>query len=108
LGLRSGQRIRRRVLAVALQGKSQGSDDSRTGLGEWMWRIVDHTDDKKRLVYGVLDNEPSNDYGKIALGAELAISYSRIRVSCHFVQEKFEHRKPNEFTKQRQQCDKFD
>ena len=54
--------------------------DDTTGIGEWMWVIVDHTDDEKRLVFGTLDNEPVNDYdGKIELGSELAISYSQIR-----------------------------
>jgi len=59
--------------------------------GEWMWVIVHSRDDKKRIVYGTLDNEPLNDYqGKIALGSELAVSFSQVR----------EHRKPTEFTKQ--------
>jgi len=58
--------------------------------GEWMWVIVHSRDDKKRIVYGTLDNEPLNDYqGKIALGSELAVSFSQVR----------EHRKPTEFTK---------
>jgi hypothetical protein len=59
--------------------------------GEWMWVIVQSRDDKKRIVYGTLDNEPLSDYdGKVRLGSELAISFSQIR----------EHRKPTEFTKQ--------
>lgn len=54
--------------------------DENTGIGEWMWMIVDHTDDKKRLVYGVLDNEPLNDYsGKVQLGSQLAVSFDNIR-----------------------------
>ena len=49
---------------------------------------VDHCDDAKQLVFGTLDNEPINDYeGKVALGSELAVSYSQIR----------EYRKPTEF-----------
>jgi hypothetical protein len=65
--------------------------DEATGIGEWMWMIVDHTDDKKRLVYGVLDNEPLNDYsGKVKRSSQLAVSYSQVR----------EHKKPTEFTKQ--------
>jgi hypothetical protein len=55
---------------------------------EWMWVRVHHCDDEKQLVLGTLDNEPVNDYdGKIALGSELAISYSKIR----------EHRKGSKF-----------
>jgi hypothetical protein len=63
--------------------------EGETGMpGEWMWMIVDHTDDKKRLVYGVLDNEPVNDYGrKLNLGSQLAVSYANIR----------EYRKAGEF-----------
>ncbi len=50
--------------------------------------IVDHTDDKKRLVFGVLDNEPVNDRGgKVRLGSQLAVSYDNIR----------EHKKAAEF-----------
>lgn len=59
--------------------------------GEWMWVIVQGRDDKKGIVYGVLDNEPLNEYGgKLKLGSQLAISYDRVR----------EHRKPTEFTTQ--------
>ncbi len=48
--------------------------------GEWMWVIVQSRDDKKRIVYGRLDNEPVNEYGgKLTLGSELAIAYSQIR-----------------------------
>jgi hypothetical protein len=62
--------------------------DEATGIGEWMWVRVHHCDDEKQLVFGALDNEPVNQYGDtIALGSELAVSYSRIR----------EHRKPTEF-----------
>lgn len=44
--------------------------------------------DEKRIIYGVLDNEPVKDYsGKIGLGSQLAISFDNIR----------EHRKPSEF-----------
>jgi hypothetical protein len=59
--------------------------------GEWLWVRVDRCDDQKQLVFGTLDNEPLNDYGgEVALGSEVAVSYSQIR----------EHRKPTEFTKQ--------
>jgi len=58
--------------------------------GEWMWVIVQSRDDRKRVVYGTLDNEPLNEYGrKVRLGSELAISYEKVR----------EHRRPSEFTK---------
>lgn len=61
--------------------------DNTTGVGEWMWLRVHHCDDEKQLVFGTLDSSPVNDYqGRVALGSELAISYSRIR----------EHRKASE------------
>ena len=45
-----------------------------------MWCIVRSRDDKKRIVYAVLDNQPTGDYqGKLKLGSELAISYDRVR-----------------------------
>ncbi len=54
--------------------------DETTGIGEWMWMIVDHCDDEKRLVFGTLDNEPVNGYDcKIELRSELAVSYENIR-----------------------------
>jgi uncharacterized protein YegJ (DUF2314 family) len=59
--------------------------------GEWMWVIVQSRDDEKRLVFGVLDNEPLNDYsGKVKRGSQLAVSYDNVR----------EHKKPSEFIKQ--------
>jgi hypothetical protein len=62
--------------------------DETTGLGEWMWVRVDHCDDEKRIVYGVLDNEPAKGYGgKLGLGSQLAVAFDNIR----------EHRKPSEF-----------
>jgi hypothetical protein len=55
--------------------------------GEWMWVRVSRCDDQKRLIFGVLDNDPVNDYaGKLKLGSELAVSYDNVR----------EHKKPAE------------
>ena len=65
--------------------------DEVTGIGEWMWVRVTRCDEEKKLIFGVLDSEPLNDYGgKVGLGSELAVRYSQIR----------EHKKPAEFTKQ--------
>jgi hypothetical protein len=61
--------------------------DDVTGIGEWMWVKVDHCDDEKRILYGVLDNQPVKDYDKIGLGSLLAISFDNVR----------EHRNPSEF-----------
>jgi hypothetical protein len=65
--------------------------DEVTGIGEWMWVRITRCDEEKELIFGVLDNEPVNDYrGTLVLGSELAIDYSQVR----------EHRKPTEFTRQ--------
>jgi hypothetical protein len=65
--------------------------DEVTGVGEWMWVRVTRCDEGTQLVFGVLDNEPLNEYeDKVGLGSELAVQYSQIR----------EHRKPTEFTRQ--------
>ena len=54
--------------------------DEATGMGEWMWVCVERCDDKERLVFGMLDNAPLNDYGgKLKLRAELAVSFDQIR-----------------------------
>jgi len=58
--------------------------------GEWMWVIVQSRDDKKRIVYGVLDNDPldeSHYSGKLKLGSQVVVSYDKVR----------EHRKASEF-----------
>jgi hypothetical protein len=65
--------------------------DAHDPIGEWMWVRVEGCDDQKRLIFGVLDNEPVNDYGdRLHVGSQLAVSYDKIR----------EHRKPTEFTRQ--------
>lgn len=65
--------------------------DETTGVAEWMWVRVEVCDDKRKLIFGRLDNEPLNNAsGKLRLGSQLAVAYSQIR----------EHRKPTEFTKQ--------
>ncbi len=62
--------------------------DANEPLGEWMWVIVDHADDEKRIVYGRLDNQSIND-AHLMPGTELAISYDKVR----------EHAKPHTFQK---------
>ena len=49
-----------------------------SGEREWMWLLVDHSDDNSRMVFGKLDSEPiamRNMY----LGQVLAVSYDNIR-----------------------------
>jgi len=89
-GIAFGDALRRRIGEMIYERgdyvKVEFADET-TGIGEWMWMIVDRCDDQKRLVYGKLDNEPLNDYGgRVGLGSELAVSYSQIR----------EHRKSSE------------
>ena len=63
--------------------------DEKTGIGEWMWLRVEYCDEEKRLIFGVLDNEPVNDHeGRIGLGSQLAVSFDNVR----------DHRKSSEFT----------
>lgn len=33
--------------------------DEATGVGEWMWVRVDHCNDNDQLVFGILDNGPT-------------------------------------------------
>jgi uncharacterized protein YegJ (DUF2314 family) len=52
--------------------------DEGTGECEWMWVKVDRADDKERVVFGRLDNEPAVIKG-VRLGMNLAVSYDKIR-----------------------------
>jgi uncharacterized protein YegJ (DUF2314 family) len=47
-------------------------------VGEWMWMLVEDSDDEKRLVFGRLDNEPIAN-PDFKLGQQLAVSYDKIR-----------------------------
>ena len=65
--------------------------DADEPLGEWMWVRVESCDERKRMVFGTLDNQPVGECAdQIRLGSRLAISFDKIR----------EHRRPTEFTKQ--------
>jgi len=44
---------------------------------EWMWVLVDHSDDGMRIVFGRLDNQPIV-CTELQLGQELAVSYDVI------------------------------
>ncbi len=52
--------------------------DDRSGESEWMWLLVDHSDDQRQLVFGSLDQEPVVNTD-MRLGQELAVSYDKIR-----------------------------
>jgi len=52
--------------------------DEASGENEWLWVLVDDSDDEKRLVFGKLDNEPIV-HTDMQLGMELAVSYDNVR-----------------------------
>lgn len=53
-------------------------EDKQFGVDEWMWLLVEDSDDEKRLVFGRLDNEPINN-PEMRLGQQLAVSYDKVR-----------------------------
>lgn len=53
-------------------------EDKQFGVGEWIWMLVEGSDDEKRLVFGRLDNEPISA-DNMKLGQRLAVSYDKIR-----------------------------
>lgn len=57
--------------------------DEQFGIGEWMWLLVESSDDDKQLVFGTLDNEPIAN-PDISLGQQLAVSYDKIREHRRF------------------------
>jgi len=52
--------------------------DDRSGESEWMWVVVDRSDDENRLVFGRLDSEPVVHTG-LRVDQALAVSYDNIR-----------------------------
>ena len=50
----------------------------RSGESEWMWLLVDNSDDERRIVFGKLDQQPVVNTD-MRLGQELAVSYDKIR-----------------------------
>jgi uncharacterized protein YegJ (DUF2314 family) len=52
--------------------------DEALGESEWLWVRVEEVDDGRRLVFGVLDNEPIV-VTELHLGMKIAVSYDNIR-----------------------------
>jgi hypothetical protein len=52
--------------------------DELSGESEWMWVLVDRSDNENRIVFGRLDSEPVITTN-LRTGSELAISYDKIR-----------------------------
>ena len=49
-----------------------------SGEREWMWLLVDRSDDDREIVFGRLDSQPVV-MTEMHLGQELAVSYHNIR-----------------------------
>jgi uncharacterized protein YegJ (DUF2314 family) len=52
--------------------------DEATNGSEWLWLLVDSSNDEQALVFGKLDNEPVVITG-MRLGMELAVDYDNVR-----------------------------
>lgn len=50
----------------------------RSGESEWLWLLVESSDDGKEIVFGSLDSEPIVAT-EIRVGQQLGISYEKIR-----------------------------
>jgi uncharacterized protein YegJ (DUF2314 family) len=57
--------------------------NEQSGESEWMWLLVDRSDDVNRLVFGQLDSEPIV-VTDMRLGQELAVSYDNVREHRRF------------------------
>jgi hypothetical protein len=57
--------------------------DEKFGASEWMWMLVDHSDDDRKLVFGKLDNEPVVNT-RMHVGQDLAVSYDNVREHRRF------------------------
>jgi hypothetical protein len=69
--------------------------DQASGIGEWMWVLVERCDEGKGIVFGRLDNVPLNDYaGKAKLSSQLAVAFAQIR----------EHKTAAEFRSTNENC----
>jgi hypothetical protein len=83
---------------LVMQGSSAGSkmgkykkgdhvkievEDKQFGASEWMWLLVEYSDDEQQLVFGQLDNEPIANTD-MRLGQQLAVRYDKIREHKRF------------------------
>lgn len=63
---------------VKFEARNDQSNES-----EWMWLLVDRSDDDRELVFGTLDSQPVV-MTDMHLGQELAVSYDNVRESRKF------------------------
>jgi hypothetical protein len=52
-------------------------------VSEWMWMLVDDSDDDRQLVFGRLDNEPIAN-PDMKLGGRYVVSYEKVREHRRF------------------------
>ena len=57
--------------------KAEFTDDEKQE-SEWMWVLVDSSDDEARVVFGRLDSQPIV-CTELRLGQQLAVSYDLVR-----------------------------
>ena len=55
-----------------------------SGESEWMWLLVEYSDDGEELVFGKLDSQPVVAT-EMKVGQELAVSYDNVRDHRRFV-----------------------
>jgi uncharacterized protein YegJ (DUF2314 family) len=74
-----------KMIESTLMGKYQKDDhvkfevsDEGSGESEWLWLLVESSDDEEEIVFGKLDSEPivATD---MRVGQQLAVSYDKIR-----------------------------
>jgi hypothetical protein len=58
-------------------------EDKQFGIAEWVWMLVESSDDDRQLVFGQLDNEPIAN-ADITLGDQLAVSYEKVKEHRRF------------------------
>ena len=66
--------------------------DENTNVSEWMWLLVEESDDDRRIVIGNLDSEPIANTD-MRLGMKLAVSYDRIK--DHRTEASFDKKRPD-------------
>ena len=58
--------------------KIEIGDTASGAFAEWVWMVVDSSNDDERIVFGRLDNEPIAT-SDIELGQQLAVSYDKVK-----------------------------
>jgi len=54
--------------------------EGETGLpAEWLWVRVESSDHRRKIVFGILDNQPLSSKAGLSVGQSLAVSYGKIR-----------------------------